>query len=215
MIRLTPIPPHPGRLRVLLLGAHSDDIEIGCAGTLFRWAEEFPGLEVLWAVFGAEGNRLGEARRSAESLLGGVRCKEIVIGDFADGRLPSEFDRAKDFTEKLARRVEPDLVFTHRLEDRHQDHRTVAELTWQTWRNHLILEYEIPKYEGDLGRPNVYVPLDPGHRAFKVSHLKDHFASQRSKDWFTEDTFDALMRLRGIECKAPYAEAFHVRKLTL
>jgi LmbE family N-acetylglucosaminyl deacetylase len=215
MIRLAPIAPVDGSLRVVCLGAHSDDIEIGCSGTLFRWVEEFPGMQVSWVVFGAHGNRASEARHSAERLLRDVRQKEIVIGDFADGRFPSEYVRAKNFAEALAQRVEPDVVFTHRLEDRHQDHRTVAELTWQTWRNHLILEYEIPKYEGDLGQPNVYVPLGPRHRASKLSHLKDHFASQRSKDWFREETFDALMRLRGIECKAPYAEAFHVRKLTI
>jgi LmbE family N-acetylglucosaminyl deacetylase len=216
MLRLTPLVEN-GRLRVLCLGAHSDDIELGCAGALLRWLEEFDRVEVLWAVFSADGARAEEARRSAEALLAGAATFEIVLGDFADSRLPADFERAKDFVVRLHERLSPDLVLTHRLEDRHQDHRLVSELTWQVWRRHLILEYEIPKYEGDLGQPNAFVPLTARQRERKIAHLEHHFSSQRSKDWFNAHTFDALMRLRGIECRAEsgFAEAFHVRKLTL
>lgn len=204
-------------LRVLCLGAHSDDIEIGCAGTLLRWLGEFDRVEVLWAVFSGHGDRADEARRSAAALLEGAAAVDVVIGDFADSQLPSQFSRAKEFSASLRKRMAPHVVFTHRLEDRHQDHRLVAELTWQSWRDHLILEYEIPKYEGDLGQPNVFVPLSEAICERKTAHLLEHFGSQRSKDWFNAGTFDALMRLRGIECRAERgrAEAFHARKLTL
>lgn len=204
-------------LRVLCLGAHSDDIEIGCAGTLTRWSEECPSLEILWVVLSATDLRGLEARRSAQTLLGARAAVEIVLGDFADSRLPGEMDRAKSFLLELRQRMQPDIVFTHRLEDRHQDHRLLGELTWQVWRDQLVLEYEVPKYEGDLGQPNVYVPLSADQRKHKTNHLCEHFGSQRSKDWFTSETFDALMRLRGIECRAPagYAEAFHARKIVL
>jgi len=216
MLRLAPR-VHDSCLRVLCLGAHSDDIEIGCAGTLLRWMEEFDRIEVLWVVFAAEGERADEARRSAQALLQGAAAFEMVLGDFADSRMPAEFVRAKAFVAGVRDRMKPDIVLTHRLEDRHQDHRMVAELTWQTWRDHLILEYEIPKYEGDLGQPNMFVPLVAQHRERKIAHLLEHFGTQRPKDWFTAETFDAVMRLRGIECRAPsgYAEGFHVRKLTL
>lgn len=214
MIPLTPRGADGG-LRVLLLGAHSDDIEIGCAGTLLRWLDEYPSLEVLWVVFSAVEQREGEARQSAQRLLAGAARSKVIVGNLTDGRFPAEFDRAKDFASGLRAEFEPDVIFTHRLEDRHQDHRVVAELTWQTWRDHLILEYEIPKYEGDLGQPNVYVPISEAHRDRKLQHLNEHFATQRSKDWFRDETFDAMMRLRAIECRAPsgFAEAFHARKL--
>lgn len=217
MIRFSPSAASDRPLRVLCLGAHSDDIEIGCAGTLLRWLEEFKQLEVLWVVFAATGDRVEEARSSAAQLLNVAASQEIILGDFADGRIQAEFDRAKNFVTTLSQRMRPDVVFTHRIEDRHQDHRIVAELTWQTWRDHLILEYEIPKYEGDLGQPNVYVPISAAHRDRKLQHLNEHFATQRSKVWFRDETFDAMMRLRAIECRAPsgYAEAFHARKLTL
>jgi LmbE family N-acetylglucosaminyl deacetylase len=217
MIRLEPKAASDGRLRVLCIGAHSDDIEIGCAGTLMRWLEEFQSIEVLWVVYSATGDRAREAQISAERLLGRAAGKQLVFGDFIDGRIQAEFERAKDFTAELSRRMNPDVVLTHRIEDRHQDHRIVGELTWQTWRDHLVLEYEIPKYEGDLGQPNVYVPISAAHREQKLRHLSEHFATQRSKGWFRDETFDAMMRLRAIECRAPsgYAEAFHARKLTL
>src|SRR5436190_10917907 len=203
------------RLRVLCLGAHSDDIEIGCAGTLLRWLDEYPELDVTWAVLSAAGARAVEARESAESLLGGAAALRVVLGDFDDSFLPAEFARAKAFMRDI--QSAPDLVLTHRLEDAHQDHRLVAELTWQTWRDHLILEYEIPKYEGDLGSPNLFSPLPAAIAARKIEHLMRHFGSQRSKDWFTEENFSSLMRLRGLESRSQsgFAEAFQVRKACL
>lgn len=205
------------RLHLLCLGAHSDDIEIGCGGAVLRWLAEVPQLHVTWVVLSAPGVRADEARRSAETLLAGAASVEVVVGDFTDAHFPSETARLKTFLSDIARRTTADLVLTHRLEDRHQDHRTVGELTWQTWRDHLILEYEIPKYEGDLGQPNVYVPLPADTAQRKVQHLMQHFGTQRSKGWFTEATFQGLMALRGIECRAPsgQAEAFHARKVVL
>lgn len=205
------------RLTVLCIGAHSDDIEIGCAGTLLRWLHEHEQLHVTWVVCSAPGLRAQEARQSAQRLLQGAAGLDIVLGNLADARMTADLGAAKDFIGGLRERVAPDVVLTHRLEDRHQDHRLVAELTWQTWRHHTILEYEIPKYEGDLGQPNVYLPLPEALAECKVAHLLEHFGSQRAKDWFDADTFRALMRLRGVECRAPagFAEAFHGRKLTL
>jgi LmbE family N-acetylglucosaminyl deacetylase len=204
-------------LRVLCLGAHSDDLEIGCAGTLLRWLAEGRAIEVTWVVFGASGTRATEARRSARALLRRAAALDIVIGDLPDARMAAEGGRAKDLAQAVAARCTPDVVFSHRLEDRHQDHRLVAELTWQTWRDHLILEYEIPKYEGDLGQPNVYVPLSAAVAARKRRHLLTHFGSQRSKDWFRPATFEGLMALRAIECRAAdgQAEAFHCRKFVI
>jgi LmbE family N-acetylglucosaminyl deacetylase len=204
-------------LRVLCLGAHSDDIEIGCAGTLLRWIDEYEHVEFTWAVLSAAGERVEEARRSAKSLLHGAAAVEIVLGDLEDAHMPADFRRAKAFIADLRCRTEADIVLTHSLDDRHQDHRLIAELTWQSWRNHLILEYEIPKYEGDLGRPNVFVPLAKAIAERKVNHLLEHFGSQRSKDWFSEGTFLGLMHLRGVECRSPsgFAEAFMSRKAVL
>lgn len=209
------MPARPGaRLRVLCLGAHSDDIEIGCAGSLLRLLRDGYRLDVTWAVAGATAERAEEATASARALLRGAERLDLVLGDLPDAHFPAEFARAKALFQSLRARTTPDIVFTHRLEDRHQDHRLVAELTWQTWRDHLILEYEIPKYEGDLGQPNLFVPLPRAIAGRKVRHLMQHFGSQRSKDWFSEATFDALMRLRGVECRARSgcAEAFHLRK---
>ena len=204
-------------LRVLCLGAHSDDIEIGCAGTLLRWLSEYARVEVTWAVFSAGGARGDEALASAEALLETAASRRIVLGDFEDAHFPADFARAKAFMHDLKAHGEPDVVFTHRLEDAHQDHRLVAELTWQTWRDQLVLEYEIPKYEGDLGQPNVFAALPAPIAQRKIDHLLKHFGSQRSKDWFCAETFSSLMRLRGIECRAQggWAEAFHARKTSL
>jgi LmbE family N-acetylglucosaminyl deacetylase len=201
-------------LSVLCLGAHADDIEIGCAGTLLRWLDEYAAVDVTWAVFAGAGARGEEARASAEALLRRASSRRVVLGDFEDACLPAEFARAKAFARALQEQGSPDVIFTHRLEDAHQDHRLVAELTWQTWRSQLILEYEIPKYEGDLGRPNLYAPIPEALAQRKVEHLLAHYGSQRSKDWFRRDTFASLMRLRGIECRAEsgWAEGFHVRK---
>lgn len=199
--------------RVLCIGAHSDDIEIGCAGTMLEWAARSPGIEVTWVVMSAAGARAAEARRSVRALLPKAKL-EIVLGDFADGLLPADFVRAKQFLASVRERCVPDVVFTHRLEDRHQDHRLIAEMTWQVWRDQLILEYEIPKYEGDLSTPNLYVPLSAKLAHKKTRLLMQHFGTQRSKGWFNEEVFRALMTLRGIECRAEsgFAEGFHMRK---
>ena len=204
-------------LHILCLGAHSDDLEIGCGGALLLWLKRHAKAKVSWVVLSASGARADEARRSAKALLRGAAQERIVLGQFADGRFPAEFREIKAFFEQLKHSVRPDLILTHRLEDRHQDHRITAEVTWQTWRDHLVLEYEIPKFEGDLGQPNLYVPLPRAIAARKVRHLLRHFGTQRSRGWFRKETFEALMRLRGIECRAPagLAEAFHVRKAIL
>lgn len=209
--------PDHKRLRVLCLGAHSDDIEIGCAGTLLRWIEGYEHVEVTWVVLSAAESRGEEARRSAQALLQGAASWDVVLGDFDDAYMPADFRRAKSFLGELRGRTEVDVVLTHSLGDRHQDHRMIGELAWQTWRDHLILEYEIPKYEGDLGQPNLFVPLTKAVAERKVAHLLEHFGSQRSKDWFSEDTFLGLMRLRGLECRSPsgLAEAFHSRKVVI
>ena len=205
---------HSGPLKLLCLGAHSDDIEIGGAGSVLRWLAEQPQVEVTWVVLSATGERGREARRSAQALLRGAARREIVLGDFRDAHFPAEFERLKAFFGDLGRRTRPDVVLTHRLEDRHQDHRLVAELSWQTWRNQLMFEYEIPKYEGDLGQPNAYMPLPSAIAGRKLRHLLKYFGSQRSKDWFSAATFQGLMALRGIECRAEsgLAEGLYLRK---
>jgi LmbE family N-acetylglucosaminyl deacetylase len=199
------------RLRVLAIGSHADDIEIGCGGTLLRLAREVEELEVHWVVLSAAGERAEEARASAAAF-----GAEVEIQGFRDAffRYGGE---VKEFFEELKGRVEPDIVFTHHDADRHQDHRLVAELTWNTFRDHLILEYEIPKYDGDLGAPNVFVPLEEQSAQRKVELLLESFPSQRGKRWFTDGLFIGLMRLRGMECNAPsgLAEAFYARKLSL
>ena len=211
--------PADGRtLRVLCLGAHSDDIEIGCGGTLLRWLAEYTRVEVTWVVFCAPGARATEARHSARALTRRAASLDLVLGEWRDTQFPADFAGAKAFTLGVRQRAPaPDVVLTHRLEDRHQDHRLVAEMTWQTWRDHLILEYEIPKYEGDLGANNIYVPLPAALAARKVRHLLKHFGSQHARDWFVESTFNGLMALRGVECRAPsgMAEAFFARKTVL
>jgi LmbE family N-acetylglucosaminyl deacetylase len=204
-------------LRLLCLGAHSDDLEIGCAGTVLEWLSAYPGAEVTWAVMSANDERAAEARRSAQVLLEDAGRRTIVLHSLADGHFPAHFADAKKAFEELKRTEDPDVILTHRLEDRHQDHRLVAELTWQTWRRHLILEYEVPKYDGDLGQPNLFVPVSERVGRRKVDHLMRHFASQRSRDWFAPPTFLGLMQLRGMECRAPsgLAEAHHLRKAIL
>jgi len=204
-------------LRVLCLGAHADDIEIGCGGTLMRLLAERPATSVLWVVFSTNPVREREARASADAFLSGAAAAEVVVRDFRESYFPAVTSDMKDFFETLKRREPPDLVFTHRREDLHQDHRTVAELTWNTFRDHLILEYEIPKYEGDLGQPNVFVPLPEGLARRKIELLLRHFASQRSRSWFRAETFEAILRLRAVECNAPegFAEGLYGRKIRL
>ena len=202
-------------LRLLCVGAHSDDLEIGCGGTVLEWLSGGRSLEICWVVLSAEGPRGDEARSSARELLQGATASRVVIGDFPDCYFQARYADVKAFFEELKTEIEPDVVFSHRLDDRHQDHRLAAELTWNTWRNHLILEYEIPKYEGDLSTPTVYIPLSAPTAQRKVDHLERAFGSQRSKDWFDPLTFQGLMRIRGVESRAPsgFAEAFHARKL--
>ena len=201
----------------MCLGAHADDIEIGCGGTLLRWLDEYEKVELTWAVLSSAQPRAAEALGSAQSLVQGRAPLDVVLGDFDDAHMPADFSRVKAFLEGLRGRGEVDVVLTHCLEDRHQDHRLIGELTWQCWRDHLILGYEIPKYEGDLGHPNLFVALTTATVDRKVAHLLEHFGSQRSRDWFSADTFRGLMRLRGLECRSAsgYAEAFHVLKATL
>lgn len=216
---LTFAPSFPGRRapRLLFLGAHSDDLEIGCGGTVLELARRYPKAKVRWVVLSADAERGREAQKSARQLLRGFKQPTIRLATFRDGFLPQAYGEVKEYFEGLKQEDPPDLIFTHALRDRHQDHRLVAELTWNTWRDTAILEYEIPKYEGDLGAPNVFVALSMPVARRKVAHLMRHFASQRSRRWFTADTFDAHLRLRGIECNAPHgrAEAFHGRKIRL
>lgn len=204
-------------LTVLCMGCHSDDIEIGCGGTVLRLIEEYPRAEFHWVVFSATGVREEEARRGAELFVSGGRLRGPLLKTFQDGFMPSVSADVKATFEELKRVVSPDLIFTHSRRDAHQDHRLIAELTWNTFRDHFILEYEIPKYDGDLGQPSVFVPLETEMSRKKVRHIMDAFPSQRTKRWFDESTFLSLMRLRGMECNAPsgYAEAFYCRKLVL
>jgi LmbE family N-acetylglucosaminyl deacetylase len=208
----------PGeRLCVLCLGAHSDDIEIGAGGTILGWIAAGVALDVHWCVLSAAGPRREEAQGSAEAFLVGATSKDIEIGDFRDGFFPFQGDLIKVWMEGLKARVRPDIILTHRAEDAHQDHRMVQQVTWNHFRDHLILEYEIPKWDGDLGRPNLYVDLDESVLSRKISLLDANFGTQRSKDWFDQETFRGLARLRGVECRSHsgYAEAFVARKLRL
>jgi LmbE family N-acetylglucosaminyl deacetylase len=203
-------------LEVLCLGAHADDIEIGCGGTLLHLKKTVPQLSLHWVVFTASGLRGLEAAKAAGLFTAGCD-KEVVLKDYRDGFLPYRGGEVKDCFEEMKSRVSPDLIFTHWRGDAHQDHRLISELTWNTFRNHLILEYEIPKYDGDLGRPNLFVPLEAPLCERKVEYLLKAFESQRTKPWFDRETFLGLMRIRGMESNSPsgYAEAFHCRKLVL
>jgi LmbE family N-acetylglucosaminyl deacetylase len=202
--------------RVLCLGCHADDIEIGCGGSMLRLLDEHPGLEVWWVVLSGDPERAGEAQRSADAWLAAGK-REFICGDFRDRYFPAHWPQIKDFIHGIAARVEPDLVFTQRRDDAHQDHHLLGELTWNAFRDHLIWEYEIPKYEGDLGQPNVFVALDDATCRRKVELLRNAFPSQHKKPWFTPDTFWALLRLRGLECNSPsrFAEGFYVRKTVI
>lgn len=219
MLRMQPQISSGAPLRLLCIGAHSDDLEIGCGGAILTWLKSTPALEVTWVVLSACAERGTEARRSANALLRRAAKSRVILGEFRDGFMPAQYAEVKAFFEglKLDRDHEPDMVLTHWLHDRHQDHRLASELTWNTWRNHLVLEYEIPKYEGDLAHPNAYVPVSERHAKRKLAHLERYFASQRTKDWFVADTFLAFLRMRGMECRSPsgLAEAFHVRKFVI
>jgi LmbE family N-acetylglucosaminyl deacetylase len=204
-------------LRVLCLGAHPDDIEIGCGGTILRLIEEHPDIQFQWVVFSGLPPRDEEARRAAAEFAGVSRLDKLLVMDFRDGFLPFVGERIKLLFEELKNDPAPDLIFTHSRDDAHQDHRLIAELTWNTFRDHLILEYEIPKYDGDVGRPGVFVPLPSEMAQKKVQALYEVFRSQQTKRWFQPELFFSLMRLRGMESNAPsgYAEAFYCRKLVL
>jgi len=202
--------------RLLFIGAHSDDIEIGCGGTALQLVQAYPDARVRWVVLSSENGRDAEAASAAGALLGEARAPEISVEQFRGAYFPSESAKIKDYFESL-KSFQPDLVFTHCRDELHQDHRTVGELTWNTFRDHVILEYEIPKYDGGLGSPSTFVPLSAEAVERKIEVLMSEFASQHGKRWFTPETFLGLMRLRGIECNAPsgYAEAFYSRKLVL
>ena len=199
---------------VLCLGAHSDDIEIGCGGTLLHLEKVLPQLRFHWVVFSASGVRSKEAAKAAELFTAGHE-KKLVFKDYRDGFLPYNGGNVKEYFEELKNEVDPDLIFANWHGDAHQDHRIISELTWNTFRNHLILEYEIPKYDGDLGRPNLFVPLEAPLIEQKLSYLFKAFESQRTRPWFDRQVFMGLMRMRGMESNSPsgYAEAFHCRKL--
>jgi LmbE family N-acetylglucosaminyl deacetylase len=208
----------PGeRLSVLCLGAHSDDIEIGTGATLLSMMARGVCIDVQWCVLSGAGEREKEARDSAADFLSKANGVNIEVMRFPDGFFPQHGETIKAWFEELKRRVDPDVIFTHCRGDAHQDHREVCRLTWNTFRDHCILEYEIPKWDGDLGQPNLYVPLAAGAMERKVELLMRHFPSQQLKEWFDEETFFGLARLRGNECRASerYAEAFFARKLSL
>jgi LmbE family N-acetylglucosaminyl deacetylase len=208
----------PGEtLRVLCLGAHSDDIEIGCGGTILGWIAQGINVHVHWCVLSALGERATEARAAATDFLHGAESAKIILGEFQDGYFPAHGRELKNWFESTKKEILPDVVLTHRRDDAHQDHREVSNLTWNTFRDNLILEYEIPKWDGDFGQPNFYQPMTTATLARKTDLLLKHFGTQRSKDWFDADTFRGLARLRGMECRAPdrAAEAFFVRKASL
>lgn len=213
-LRLPENPTAP--LKILCLGAHSDDIEIGCGGTILQLLSRQKNVHVSWVVFSASRVRAREARASAKLYLQRAKRRSVIVHGFRDSFFPFDGAKIKKRFEVL-KSESPDVIFTHARGDVHQDHRLLAELTWNTFRNHLILEYEIPKYDGDLGQPNFFVPLEKHFYEQKVRYLMDAFASQRSKLWFRKETFLALMRLRGMECVAPsgYAEAFYCRKVVV
>jgi LmbE family N-acetylglucosaminyl deacetylase len=212
-----PLAEAPRLRSVLALGSHSDDIEIGCGGTLLALSRARPEVEITWVVLGAEGEREREARASAEAFMAAATRSEVVVHGFRDGFFPYIGGEVKDVFEELKSRLDPDVILTHARHDLHQDHRLVCELTWNTWRDHLILEYEIPKYDGDLGTPNVFVPVSEEIAREKVKVVLDAFKSQTEKHWFDEQLFLGLMRVRGMEGRSPsgYAEAFTCRKLSL
>lgn len=217
---MTPFELNPEKkdgLSVLCFGAHSDDIEIGAVSTILRIGRTYPDSDITWVVFAANGKRADEARRSANHCTSSFSRRQIEVHDFRDGYLGSHTAEVKSRFEALKSKVQPDIIFTHYRNDAHQDHRLVSDLTWQTFRNHLIFEYEILKYDGDLGVPNVFWPASPEDVDEKLRVLDKYFPSQSGRTWFTEETFRSLMRLRGIECNSQsgYAEAFYARKIVL
>jgi LmbE family N-acetylglucosaminyl deacetylase len=215
MITLPLARPVESGFKILCLGSHCDDIEIGCGGTILNLLACHSRSRVHWVVFSSDPRRAVEARESAERFLEHAHSKRIIIQEHRDGFFPYTGIPIKEYFETLKHEFSPDVIFTHYRQDLHQDHRLVSELTWNTFRNHLILEYEIPKYDGDMGAPNVFVPLGESVCHRKIKHLREAFASQQHRPWFDGDLFLSLLRLRGMECNAPekYAEAFYCRKM--
>lgn len=215
MLKFTPLIENGSRCTVLCFGAHCDDIEIGCGGTLLRMAESGSRIECHWVVATSNEQRELECRRSAALFLQGAARFEVTAWGFRDGYLPYLGAEVKDAFERLKREISPDIIFTHYRDDLHQDHRLINSLTWNTYRDHLILEYEIPKYDGDFNSPNFYVPISDGHCRRKAEYLMQCYETQRSHKWFTEETFRSVMRLRGVEVSSPtgYAEGFYARKV--
>ena len=204
-------------LKILCIGAHSDDLEIGCGGAILRLLQEYPESEVYWIVFSSPGIRATEARDSAGLFLKDAKQKTIIIQEFPDSLFPSVFNQIKSYFEELKITVSPDLIFTHYRCDLHQDHKLLSDLTWNTFRNHLILEYEIIKFDGDLGVPNFFIPLSEELISQKIKNILSVFNSQKTRSWFSEDTFRSIMRIRGIECNSAdrFAEAFYCRKILI
>jgi LmbE family N-acetylglucosaminyl deacetylase len=217
MLPLDLLAARDGAAKVLALGAHCDDIEIGCGGTLLHLLETHRGLDVLWVVFCSSPARAAEARASAADFLRGAATTEVIVREYRDGFLPYSGAEVKEDFEAIKRRFNPDLIFTHYREDRHQDHRVISDLTWNTWRDHWILEYEIPKYDGDFGTPNVFCALPTATVARKLDLVLHHFQSQAGRKWMTRDLLEAVPRIRGMECAAPdrVAEGFYGRKIAI
>ncbi|MDT6940971.1 PIG-L deacetylase family protein [Brucella pseudogrignonensis] len=204
-------------LKLLCLGAHSDDIEIGCGGTILHLISSGIPLDIHWCVLSGNVERHNEAELAALDFLQGASSFQINLASFEDSYFPAQIRDIKSWLMLQRQRQSPDIVFTHRKHDAHQDHRTISELTWNLFRDQLILEYEIPKWDGDLGQPNAYSALSADILKRKIELLLKHFGSQRAKDWFDTETFQGIARLRGMECRAPeaYAEAFFARKIRL
>jgi len=203
--------------RILCLGAHADDIEIGCGGTILRIIEDIPEAQFCWIVFSGNKKRAEEAHQSADLFLRNTASKSITVKDFRESYFPFVGAEIKDFFEKLSENFSPDIIFTHCRNDAHQDHRLLSDLTWNKFRDHFILEYEIPKYDGDLGNPNTYICLDEKFVQSKIKYICGVYKSQSGKRWFTDDTFRSILRIRGVESNSPsnYAEAFYCRKMVI
>ena len=208
---------HFKSVRILCLGAHCDDIEIGCGGTLLNMITRLSKVDIFWIVFSSNSARREEALSSANKFIKRAYKKHIKIEDFRDGFFPYTGIEIKEYFEKLKNTFSPDMIFTHYKEDLHQDHRMISELTWNTFRDHFILEYEIPKYDGDIGAPNFFVPLEPSICRMKIKNILASFKTQREKHWLKEDLLYSMLRIRGMECVSPtkYAESFYCRKMLL